>query len=43
MSMSQGGADSDRIVSLANEEALKQVLTTSIVGLWEVVNTLTRY
>jgi len=29
-------------VSLANEEAVKKVLTDSVLGLWEVVNNLTR-
>jgi uncharacterized protein (TIGR00730 family) len=32
----------DRTVSLADEEAVKQVLIGSILGLWEVVNNLTR-
>src|SRR5262249_16561524 len=30
------------IVTLADEEAVKEILSTSIMGLWEVVNTLTR-
>lgn len=42
MSKPHGGVDSDRMVSLADEEAVKQVLATSIMGLWDVVNTLTR-
>ena len=42
MSMSQPGADPDRMVSLDDEEAVKQVLNTSVMGLWQVVNTLTR-
>ena len=31
-----------RSVSLADEEAVRQVLTTSVFGLWDVVNNLTR-
>ena len=42
MSRSQPGVDPDRMVSLADEEAVKQVLSTSVMGLWQVVNTLTR-
>ena len=34
--------DNQTMVSLADEEAVKQVLSTSIMGLWQVVNTLTR-
>src|SRR5215470_6500581 len=30
------------VVSLADEEGVKQVLVDSILGLWEVVNNLTR-
>src|SRR5215471_6106726 len=41
MSKSDGAHESS-IVSLANEEAVKQVLTNSVLGLWEVVNNLTR-
>jgi hypothetical protein len=29
-------------VSLADEQAVKQVLTDSVLGLWDVVNNLTR-
>lgn len=37
-------ADANRpqTVSLADEEAVKQVLVSSVLGLWEVVNNLTR-
>src|SRR5262245_3776830 len=35
-------AHESSIVSLANEEAVKQVLKNSVLGLWEVVNNLTR-
>jgi len=34
--------DNQALVSLADEEAVRQVLATSIMGLWQVVNTLTR-
>jgi uncharacterized protein (TIGR00730 family) len=34
--------ENQTIVSLADEEAVRQVLATSIMGLWQVVNTLTR-
>ena len=30
------------VVSLADEEAVKQVLVSSVLGLWDVVNDLTR-
>src|SRR5499425_1965481 len=30
------------VVSLADEEAVKQVLVSSVLGLWDVVNNLTR-
>ena len=31
-----------RTISLANEEAVKKVVADSILGLWDVVNNLTR-
>ena len=34
--------ENQAIVSLADEEAVKKVLASSIMGLWQVVNTLTR-
>lgn len=34
--------EASRMVSLADEEAVKEVLRTSLLGLWKVVNTLTR-
>lgn len=34
--------ESPQVVSLADEEAVKQVLASSITGLWDVVNTLSR-
>jgi uncharacterized protein (TIGR00730 family) len=42
MSKAQSAGDSNRMVSLADEEAVRQLLSTSIMGLWDVVNTLTR-
>lgn len=42
MSNVQGGSDPNRMVSLADEEAVKQVLSESLMGLWQVVNSLTR-
>ncbi len=35
-------ARSNEVISLANEDATKEVLVNSILGLWEVVNNLTR-
>jgi hypothetical protein len=32
----------ENTVSLANEEAVKKVLVDSVLGLWDVVNNLTR-
>ncbi len=34
--------DSSRMVSLADEEAVREILTTSVFDLWKVVNNLTR-
>jgi uncharacterized protein (TIGR00730 family) len=34
--------ENQTLVSLADEEAVKQVLASSVMGLWQVVNTLTR-
>ncbi|MCC6425546.1 MAG: LOG family protein [Phycisphaerales bacterium] len=42
MSNGQEQARSSQLVSLGDEEAVRQVLAKSIVGLWDVVNTLTR-
>ena len=39
--MSVNEAESN-VVSLADEEKAKQVLIDSVMGLWEVVNNLTR-
>ncbi len=35
-------ADTSAAVSLADEEAVKQILVNSVLGLWDVVNNLTR-
>src|SRR5262245_19279230 len=39
---SPGGGTMTNVVRLNDEEAVKQVLATSVLGLWEVVNNLTR-
>ena len=40
--MSAGQEHRAKTVSLADEDAVKQVLADSILGLWDVVNSLTR-
>ena len=42
MSATDHTASRSNLVSLADEEAVKQVLTDSVLGLWDVVNNLTR-
>src|SRR5262245_43985384 len=42
MSTKNPQQDTQDIVSLADEEGVKQVLTQSVLGLWDVVNNLTR-
>ena len=42
MSASQTPPPGPGIVSLSDEEGVKQVLSTTILGLWEIVNNLTR-
>ncbi len=42
MADAQKSPENPQVVSLADEEAVKQVLASSITGLWEVVNTLSR-
>ncbi|HKO98719.1 MAG TPA: LOG family protein [Pyrinomonadaceae bacterium] len=42
MSENHNTASSTNAVSLANEEAVKKVLVDSVLGLWDVVNNLTR-
>src|SRR5262245_54270332 len=37
-----GAAEGTGYVSLADEESVKRILSTSVMGLWEVVNNLTR-
>jgi uncharacterized protein (TIGR00730 family) len=34
--------ENQQLVSLADEEAVKKILASSVMGLWQVVNTLTR-
>src|SRR4030095_14030472 len=34
--------DGSQLVNLADEEAVKQVLVDSVLGLWKIVNNLTR-
>ena len=42
MSTTQPADRRSELVSLADEEAVKEVLVNSVLGLWEVVNSLTR-
>jgi uncharacterized protein (TIGR00730 family) len=42
MSATPGHDDKPRIVSLADEEAVKQILISTIFSLWDIVNNLTR-
>jgi predicted Rossmann-fold nucleotide-binding protein len=42
MSASKEGEGRTGTVSLSDEEAVRQVLTDSVLGLWDVVNSLTR-
>jgi uncharacterized protein (TIGR00730 family) len=42
MSATNVPSDRSKAVSLADEEAVKQVLVDSVLGLWDVVNNLTR-
>ena len=42
MPTSQDGADPARLVSLADEDAVKEIIGTTVMRLWKVVNTLTR-
>jgi uncharacterized protein (TIGR00730 family) len=45
MSKDQSGANAPSgpdVVSLADEEAVKQILSTTVMGLWDIVNNLTR-
>ncbi len=42
MSQEQPVAKSPQTVSLADEEAVKQILVSTVFGLWDIVNNLTR-
>src|SRR5215204_2503885 len=42
MSASDSTVQRTNVVSLGNEEAVKKVLVDSVLGLWDVVNNLTR-
>ena len=42
MSANASKAPKDAMISLADEDAVKQVLVNSVLGLWDVVNNLTR-
>jgi uncharacterized protein (TIGR00730 family) len=42
MSSAPKGSDGARLVSLADEEAVKEILGTTVLDLWKVVNNLTR-
>ena len=42
MSMAPKGPEKSRVVSLSDEEAVKDVLATTVLDLWKVVNNLTR-
>jgi uncharacterized protein (TIGR00730 family) len=36
------GSDESRLVSLSDEDAVKEIIGTTVLGLWKVVNNLTR-
>jgi uncharacterized protein (TIGR00730 family) len=42
MAIERNGPDDARAVSLADEEAVKAILSTTVLSLWKVVNNLTR-
>jgi predicted Rossmann-fold nucleotide-binding protein len=42
MATAQDGSERSRLVSLSDEEGVKEILATTIMSLWEVVNDLTR-
>jgi uncharacterized protein (TIGR00730 family) len=42
MSNDESGTERPRMVSLADEEGVKEILRTTVMGLWELVNDLTR-
>jgi uncharacterized protein (TIGR00730 family) len=42
MSSAPNGSDETRLVSLADEDRVKEILAATVLDLWKVVNTLTR-
>lgn len=42
MSVGENRTDAARVVSLADEEAVKEILSATVLDLWKVVNNLTR-
>ena len=42
MSSVPSGSDSSRLVSLSDEEAVKEIVRSTVLNLWKVVNNLTR-
>jgi len=40
--MANTTADNNRMVSLADEEGVREILSSTVLGLWQLVNTLTR-
>ena len=42
MSSVPAGSDSSRLVSLSDEEAVREIIRTTVLNLWKVVNNLTR-
>ena len=42
MGNQQGVNDATGVVSLADEEAVQRILGSTVLGLWELVNNLTR-
>ena len=42
MSSAQSGPNDTRLVSLADEKKVEEILGATVLGLWRIVNTLTR-
>src|SRR5262245_23567764 len=42
MSIAESGTRGAEMISMADEESVKQILVNSVLGLWDVVNNLTR-
>src|SRR5436309_2381933 len=42
MSQENAVKNNPQVVSLADEESVKQILTSTVFGLWDIVNNLTR-